>query len=34
MAHVWRGVIAEYRDRMPVEDDTAVVTLREGGTVA
>jgi threonine synthase len=27
-----RGVIEEYRDRMPVTDDTPVVTLREGGT--
>ncbi len=32
MAHVWRGIIEEYRDRMPVSDDTPVVTLREGGT--
>ncbi len=32
MAHVWRGIIDEYRDRMPVGDDTPVVTLREGGT--
>lgn len=32
MAHVWRGVIEEYRDRMPVDDDTSIVTLREGGT--
>jgi threonine synthase len=31
-AHVWRGIIEEYRDRMPVGDDTPVVTLREGGT--
>jgi threonine synthase len=31
-AHVWRGIIEEYRDRMPVDDDTPVVTLREGGT--
>jgi threonine synthase len=31
-AHVWRGVIEEYRDRMPVTDATPVVTLREGGT--
>jgi threonine synthase len=30
--HVWRGIIHEYRDRMPVSDDTPVVTLREGGT--
>jgi threonine synthase len=32
MPHVWRGIIEEYRDRMPVADDTPVVTLREGGT--
>jgi threonine synthase len=30
--HVWRGIIEEYRDRMPVDDATPVVTLREGGT--
>ncbi|GGI03974.1 threonine synthase [Egicoccus halophilus] len=30
--HVWRGIIEEYRDRMPVTDATPVVTLREGGT--
>jgi threonine synthase len=29
---VWRGVIAEYRDRLPVGADSPVVTLREGGT--
>ena len=28
----WRGVIEEYRDRLPVTADTPVVTLREGGT--
>ncbi len=28
----WRGVIEEYRGRMPVSQDTVVVTLREGGT--
>jgi threonine synthase len=28
----WRGVIEEYRDRLPVSADTPVVTLREGGT--
>ncbi len=28
----WRGVIEEYRDRLPVSSDTPVVTLREGGT--
>src|SRR6187549_2063591 len=32
MAHPWRGVIEEYRDRLPVSDDTPVVTLGEGGT--
>ncbi|MGZ8611655.1 MAG: pyridoxal-phosphate dependent enzyme, partial [Actinomycetota bacterium] len=28
----WRGVIEEYRDRLPVTADTPVVTLCEGGT--
>ncbi len=28
----WRGVIEEYRERLPVSDATPVVTLREGGT--
>jgi threonine synthase len=28
----WRGVIEEYRDWLPVTDDTPVVTLGEGGT--
>ena len=28
----WRGVIEEYRDRMPVDPGTEVVTLLEGGT--
>jgi threonine synthase len=28
----WRGIIEEYRDRLPVSADTPVVTLREGGT--
>ena len=28
----WRGVIDEYRGRLPVSDSTPVVTLREGGT--
>ena len=28
----WRGVIEEYRDRLPVTATTPVVTLREGGT--
>jgi threonine synthase len=31
-AHQWRGVIEEYRDRLPVSRDTPVVTLLEGGT--
>jgi threonine synthase len=31
-AHQWRGLIEEYRDRLPVSIDTPVVTLREGGT--
>jgi threonine synthase len=32
MAHQWRGVIEEYRDRLPVHDQTPVVSLCEGGT--
>jgi threonine synthase len=32
MAHQWRGVIEEYRDRLPVGEHTPVITLREGGT--
>jgi threonine synthase len=32
MAHLWRGVIEEYRDRLPVTDTTPVITLGEGGT--
>jgi len=30
--HQWRGVIQEYRDRLPVAADAPVVTLLEGGT--
>ena len=30
--HQWRGVIEEYRARLPVRDTTPVITLREGGT--
>jgi threonine synthase len=30
--HQWRGIIEEYRDRLPVNADTPVVTLLEGGT--
>ncbi|MGI4895649.1 MAG: threonine synthase, partial [Janthinobacterium lividum] len=32
MAHVWRGLIEEYRDRLPVSEATPVITLGEGGT--
>lgn len=32
MAHQWRGVIEEYRDRLPVSAKTPVISLREGGT--
>jgi len=31
-SRAWRGVISEYRDRLPVTADTPVVTLCEGGT--
>jgi threonine synthase len=31
-ARPWRGVIEEYRDRLPVSASTPVVTLLEGGT--
>jgi threonine synthase len=31
-ARSWRGVIEEYRDRLPVSPATPVVTLLEGGT--
>src|SRR3989337_821203 len=31
-AHQWRGILEEYRDRLPVSDVNPVVTLREGGT--
>ena len=31
-AHQWRGVIEEYRKRLPVSKKTPVVTLNEGGT--
>jgi threonine synthase len=30
--HLWRGIIEEYRDRLPVSATTPVVTLCEGGT--
>ncbi|KAA9395643.1 threonine synthase [Kocuria coralli] len=32
MAHLWQGVINEYRDRLPVTSSTPVVTMGEGGT--
>jgi threonine synthase len=32
VASLWRGVIEEYRDRLPVGPRTPVVTLGEGGT--
>jgi threonine synthase len=31
-AHQWRGVIEEYRDRLPVSERTPVISLGEGGT--
>jgi len=31
-ARSWRGIIEEYRDRLPVSDATPVVSLGEGGT--
>jgi threonine synthase len=31
-AHQWRGVIEEYREWLPVDETTTVVSLREGGT--
>ena len=31
-ARPWRGIIEEYRDRLPVSDSTQVVSLQEGGT--
>ncbi|MFV0458784.1 MAG: threonine synthase [Actinomycetales bacterium] len=32
MAHAWRGVVSEYRDRLPFGPDVTPVTLGEGGT--
>ncbi|MGO3528612.1 threonine synthase [Glutamicibacter arilaitensis] len=32
MAHQWRGVVREYADRLPVNENTKVITLGEGGT--
>jgi threonine synthase len=31
-AHLWRGVIDEYRDWLPVNSATPIITLQEGGT--
>jgi threonine synthase len=31
-AYQWRGVIEEYREWLPVDETTTVVSLREGGT--
>jgi threonine synthase len=31
-ARPWRGIIEEYRSRLPVTDATPVISLREGGT--
>jgi threonine synthase len=31
-AHQWRGLIEEYRARLPVSEATPVITLKEGGT--
>ena len=31
-SQAWKGVIAAYRDRLPVTEETPVVTLHEGGT--
>ncbi|MCA1832033.1 MAG: threonine synthase [Actinomycetota bacterium] len=32
MSGLWRGVIEEFRDRLPIEPDGPVVSLQEGGT--
>ena len=32
MAHLWQGIINEYRDWLPVSDEEEIVTLQEGGT--
>ena len=32
MAHQWRGLIAEYGDRLPIGPNTPNITLLEGGT--
>ncbi len=32
MAHVWRGVLREYADRLDISDATPIISLGEGGT--
>ncbi|MCL2595336.1 MAG: pyridoxal-phosphate dependent enzyme, partial [Promicromonosporaceae bacterium] len=32
MAHLWRGIITEYADRLPAHITKQIVTLGEGGT--
>lgn len=32
MAHLWRGVIREYIDRLDIRSDAPIITLGEGGT--
>ncbi len=32
MAHPWRGIIAEYADRLPINPEGTIITLNEGGT--
>ena len=31
-AHVWRGVMEEYRERLPIGPNTPIISLCEGGT--
>jgi threonine synthase len=32
MSQPWRGLIHEYKDRLPITDKTPIVSLGEGGT--
>lgn len=32
MAHLWQGIINEYRDWLPISEKEENVTLQEGGT--
>lgn len=34
MAHLWRGVMREYADRLPTLAGAPVITLQEGGDAA